>query len=65
MKKYFFFTVARLLIEYDVARGILKFLSKTWEFHATSYSVNSQAIIPYQVPFDSNKKYSDLSFAVF
>ena len=31
---------------YDVARGILKLQCKPWEFRATSYSVNSQAIIP-------------------
>ena len=37
--------VAWLFIEYDVARGILKFQCKTWEFRATSYSVNSQGII--------------------
>ena len=38
-------TVAWLFTEYDLARGILKFQCKTWEFHATSYSVKSQAII--------------------
>ena len=35
-------TVA-LFTEYDVARGILKFQCKTWEFRSTSYYVNSQA----------------------
>ena len=40
-----FLQVARLFTEYDVARGILKFQCKTWEFRATSYSVNSKAII--------------------
>ena len=38
-------TVAWLFTEYDVARGIPKFQYQTWEFRATSYSVNSQAII--------------------
>ena len=38
-------TVAWLFTEYDVARGILKFQYKTWEFRGTSYSINSQAII--------------------
>ena len=38
-------TVAGLFTEFDVARGILKFQCKTWEFRAASYSVNSQAII--------------------
>ena len=38
--------VAWLFTEYDVAWGILKFQCKTWEFRITSYSVNSQAIIP-------------------
>ena len=40
-------TVARPFTEYmyDVARGILKFKCKTWECRATSYSVNSHAII--------------------
>ena len=38
-------TVAVLLTEYDVARGILKFQCTIWEFRAASYSVNSQAII--------------------
>ena len=38
-------TVAWLFTEYDVARGILKFQWKTWEFRATSYSVNGHAII--------------------
>ena len=32
-------TVACLFTEYDVARGILRFQCKTWEFRATSYSV--------------------------
>ena len=32
-------TVTWLFTEYDVARGILKFQCKTWEVHATSYSV--------------------------
>ena len=35
-------TVAWLVTEYDVAWGILKFQCKTWEFRATSYSVNSR-----------------------
>ena len=30
-----------LFTEYDVAWGILKFQCKTWEFRATSYSVNN------------------------
>ena len=38
-------TEAWLFTEYDVARGILKFRCKTWEFRGTSYSVTSQAII--------------------
>ena len=38
-------TVVLLFTEYYVARGILKSLCKTWEFRATSYSVNSQGII--------------------
>ena len=37
--------VTLLFTEYDVARGILKLLCKTWEFRATSYSVNSPGII--------------------
>ena len=36
---------AQPITEYDVARGILKFQCKTWEVRATSYSVNSKAII--------------------
>ena len=40
-----FHTVAWLFTEFDVQRGILKFQYKTWEFRATSYSVNSGAII--------------------
>ena len=37
--------VAWLFAKYDVARGILKLLCKTWEFRATSCSVNSQGIL--------------------
>ena len=36
--------MAGLFTEYDVARGILNFQRKTWEFRAMSYSTNSQAI---------------------
>ena len=39
-----------MFTEYDVARGILKFQCKTWEFRATSYSVNSQTIIAAYAP---------------
>ena len=47
LEVYMFITkkVALMFTEYDVARGILKFQCKTWEFRATSYSVNSQATI--------------------
>ena len=45
------FTVALLFTEYYVARGILKLLCKTWEFPATSYSVNSQGIIKIALLF--------------
>ena len=37
--------LARPFTEYDVTRGILKWLCKTWKFRAASYSVNSQGII--------------------
>ena len=36
--------MAQLFTEYEVARGILKFQCKTWQFRATSYSVNIQVI---------------------
>ena len=42
---YICFTVAWLFTEYEVARGILSFQCKTWEFRGTSYSVTSQTII--------------------
>ena len=42
---YICFPVAWLFTEYEVALGILSFQCKTWEFRATSYSVNSQTII--------------------
>ena len=38
-------TVASMFTEYDIAREIQKFQFKTWEFRATSYSVNSQASV--------------------
>ena len=34
-----------MFTEYDIAREIQKFQFKTWEFRATSYSVNSQASV--------------------
>ena len=45
MKSWYKKQVAWLFTEYDVARGILQFQCKTWEFRAASYSVNSQTII--------------------
>ena len=42
-------TMARLFTECDVVRGILKFPCKIWEFRATLYSINSQAIIAIYV----------------
>ena len=36
-----------LFTQYDVARGILKFQCKTWEFRATSYSVNNHRFITH------------------
>ena len=50
-------TVAWLFTEHDVARGILKFQCKTWEFLATSYSVNSQVIIDCRVNNKENNNY--------
>ena len=38
-------TMAWLFTEYDIARGILKFQCKIWEFRAKSYSVNGQAFM--------------------
>ena len=39
---YKWIQVAWLSTEYDVARRILKFLGKTWEFWATSRQCHSQ-----------------------
>ena len=49
-------TVVWLFTEYDVARAILKFQCKTWEFRATSYSVNSKAIKFVFIIFCSDDK---------